>query len=209
MEASRLFLTPVIKEQICSNLTFEEAIFLRNALEFESLKCPISIQDPITQKEIILPGVNLITITLYDLIKRVGLDGALFEAIEYPNKFELIKNLLKIGADANAIDSQGETILMEAVNTDNKIVQLLLDAGADVKATNKFGKTTLMSVVSQKTDNPQIQEQINSIILTLLAAGADINQTENNGRTALKYAISYGTISTVKFLLKAGPLSEN
>lgn len=57
---------------------------------------------------------------------------------------DLLRYLLDHGADVNAHDSVGWTVLMEAANVDRMdMVELLLEHGADVSLTSKFGTTAI------------------------------------------------------------------
>src|SRR4029453_19455025 len=64
----------------------------------------------------------------------------------------IIERLLKAGADANAVATEGETALMTAARTGNvDAVKVLLAHGADVNAKeNWHGETALMWAVSEK-----------------------------------------------------------
>ena len=56
-----------------------------------------------------------------------------------------VKYLIKSGADVNAKDSNGKSVLMWAgQNGDLKIVKTLIDNGANVHAVDVDGKTALM-----------------------------------------------------------------
>ncbi len=58
---------------------------------------------------------------------------------------EVFSLLIEAGADVNAADKKGKTVLMWAVSpcSNAKNVQKLIDAGADVRARNKDGETVL------------------------------------------------------------------
>ena len=130
MEATRLFLNPTVKEGICSNLSFEDAIRFRNALGLPSLKCSITVIDPRTEEKIILPGVNLITIEAYELIKQYGLNQAFIIAAE-DGLNSVVQNLITAGADVDAVDRDGLTALMLAsANGHDSVVQTLTAAKA-------------------------------------------------------------------------------
>jgi len=193
MEAFRLLLTPTFKEIICSNLTFEEAIQLRDALGFESLKCPIPVIDPIDQKEIILPGVNSTTIATNELIKEHGLNLALIEAVK-TGQISVVKTLITAGVDVNATDQTGNPALMvAAINGQNLVVQTLIDNGANVNAVNWFGNTALIFASGN-----------NLAVQTLVDNKADVNIINQNGQSALSYAYMGGYDQTVEILRKAG-----
>ena len=75
--------------------------------------------------------------------------------LRYDHKYEMIKTLLKHGANPNVM-SMGMPILHQLItyNKDNphllEIIQLLLDAGADVDVVDRSGKTPLDLAMSFK-----------------------------------------------------------
>ena len=129
---------------------------------------------------------------------------------------EIVKILLRYGADVNLKDNEGWTALMLAAlysNTDSNVstVKLLLDAGADVNLKNNEGWTALM--LSARYSNTDSND---STVKLLLDAGADVNLKDIYGWTALMLSVRCSNTdsndSTVKLLLDAGAdvnLKEN
>jgi len=194
MEASRLFLTPVFKEIICSNLTFEDVIRFRDALEIPSLKCQIIVIDSKTQQKIILPGVNSVTIEAYELIKQHGLDLALIHA-SMGGHNSVVRTLIASGANVEAMNQYGWTALMLASsNGQNEVVQTLIAAKVDVNAVDQRGMTALMWASAR--DN-------NLIVQNLIAAGANVEAVDRDGLTALMLASANGHDSVVQTLTAA------
>ena len=66
------------------------------------------------------------------------------------NHKDMVKLLIKKGADVNAADNDGETPLFIAVYRDKDIVELLIGKGADVNASNKYGETPLDEISNNK-----------------------------------------------------------
>jgi ankyrin repeat protein len=95
---------------------------------------------------------------------------------------EQLQAALKRGADPNARDSAGRTILMIAAasNQDEKVIALLVSAGAKVNARGPAGWTALMMAAY---DNPNP-----AVVLALLKAGADGKIRSDAGHTAFEYA---------------------
>jgi len=231
MEASRLFLTPTFKEEICKNLSFEEAIHLRDALKLDSLKCPIPVIDPVSQKEIILPGVNSTTIAINELIKKYGIILAFFKAVETGQNV-IVQTLLTAGVDVNAINLSGQTALMMTVDKNqNEMVQTLLTAkNINVNKTNRYGWTALMTasavgwnemvkiLLTVKDINVNTTNQSgytalmlasmrgqNEVVKTLLTAkNININATDQNGKTALMLAAENNHQQIIQYLKEAG-----
>ena len=59
-----------------------------------------------------------------------------------PNPYKTLKTLVKSGADLNAFDQYGYTLLMNYVTNDNpNLIKILLELGADKNIQNKYGQT--------------------------------------------------------------------
>jgi ankyrin repeat protein len=93
---------------------------------------------------------------------------------------EEIQAAIKGGANVNAKDSDGWTVLMAAAfNANPEMISLLLESGADVNAKDSDGATALMSAADK--GNPEV-------ISLLLESGADVNAKHYRGITALMRA---------------------
>jgi ankyrin repeat protein len=95
---------------------------------------------------------------------------------------DIIKCLLKNGADVNAKNNNGDTPLTLAArqNTNVDIIKCLLKNGADVNAKNIHGDTPLHLAAWQNTNI--------EIIKCLIENGADVYAKSNNGTTPLSAA---------------------
>ena len=97
--------------------------------------------------------------------------------------------LLASGADANAVNWNGDTPLMLAVDIGDRgrpqpdAMITLIEHGADVNARNNHGMTALMWATGLYWGNPDTIS-----MHTLLANGADANVVNLGGRTALMLA---------------------
>jgi ankyrin repeat protein len=106
--------------------------------------------------------------------------------------------LLKAGADVNAQNPSGATVLHEAAEvSDLDLFKTLVEAGADVNIATKHGTTSLMQL---HRNEPKIGAGKAEI---LLKAGANVNAKVSSGRTALHYA-AFGSPDLAKTLLVAG-----
>ena len=112
--------------------------------------------------------------------------------------FAVIKTLLDNGADVNAHDSLGNTVLMYACrfNADKDIVKMLIRYGANVNARDNNWKSVLM--YASQNDNLEI-------LKILVQSGANVNAKMEDGTTALIIAAQNNpNIEIVKFLLDSG-----
>lgn len=89
------------------------------------------------------------------------------------NPATLVRYLVELGADPNAVDALGQTPLHEI---DAEFIDVLVDLGADVDARDRLGRTPLMT----NADAPAIE--------ALLARGARIDAVDNEGRGVLHFA---------------------
>lgn len=123
----------------------------------------------------------------------------------YAGHVEVVKRLLKIGANVNALDKNGFTPLHSAVSSERTdahlhVCNLLLQHGACPNASTSNG-TSALHYLSR---HPWSQTLCTSIEL-LIQRGGDVNLTEwEHGETALHQAALRGSPKTVELLLKLG-----
>ena len=126
-------------------------------------------------------------------------------ATRFSSTPEIIKLLLKNGADVNATGLPalvGITPLMfAAMFSSPEVVKLLLDNGADVKFRTNKGATPLMFAVARPSAPPEI-------VTLLIEAGADVNARDDDGMTPLMVAEKRGSSSAKKEILKAAGAKE-
>jgi ankyrin repeat protein len=110
---------------------------------------------------------------------HVGSDQATEAAGEEPEVLEAATMLLRLGADVNAVDANGETAMHgAALKNLPKVVQFLADNGAKVEVWNKenrFGSTPLMIARGYRPGNfkPSF-ETMDAVQRVMLAAGVPI-----------------------------------
>lgn len=109
----------------------------------------------------------------------------------------VVKLLLKYGADVNATSRYGWTALMSAAayNIGTKIAEVLLQNNADVNAKDNRGWTALMVAASNgHTETAEL----------LIKYGADVNAKDNDGWTALMMAARNGYTAISNLLRRYG-----
>ncbi|RDW85731.1 hypothetical protein BP5796_04056 [Coleophoma crateriformis] len=106
----------------------------------------------------------------------------------------IVKLLVEKGADINAADMNGRTLLYRASENGHiDVVKLLLEKGADVNATDKNGWTPLCTAS---------QHRHIDVVKLLLEMGADVNAADENGRTPLYWVSFRGHVNIIKLLLE-------
>jgi len=120
----------------------------------------------------------------------------LFEAARL-GRTDLIGDLVKLGADANAYDARGYTpLILAAYDGHIDTVDALIRAGADAcKPDRSQGNTAQMGVAFKGED---------AIADRLLKAGCDVNARNKAGQTALMMAALFGRTQQLGRLLASG-----
>jgi len=89
----------------------------------------------------------------------------------------MVKVLIECGADVDAKDSSGQTVLMREVEKGHtEMVKVLIECGADVDAKDSSGQTVLMR---------EAKKGHNDMVKVLLDAGAKLNEKDKNGQSAI------------------------
>lgn len=144
----------------------------------------------------------------------------------FNDRVSQVKDMLAKGADANAVNNNGEPVLVVAARS-NSIgsVDVLLAAGAKVNARTPNGDSALMAAAIN--GNLEIARKLrqkgaelegaqwtpliyaatggkDAMVTWLLAEGANINATSANGTTALMMAVREGRSNVVALLIAKG-----
>ncbi len=116
------------------------------------------------------------------------------------NRVDLIKELIRRGADATVIANDGTTVLFDATDElsdcNPKIIQLLIDAGTDVNAKNNKGKTYIEVAESDclaeltaagivKSGSKMSKTEIESILEDMDVKLSEVNKPDEDGMTPI------------------------
>ena len=111
------------------------------------------------------------------------------------------QRLFAEGADVNARDETGATLLMLAAHAgDLPMTKALIAAGAEVNASVEGGWTAL----SKSVFNAELNRGFAEVAQALIDAGADIEAAIGYGVRPLMLAAGYGETAVVEVLLNAG-----
>ncbi len=162
--------------------------------------------------------------------ERTPVMGTALMSAAMRGHLEVAERLLEAGADINAVDARGASILMlAAMGGGNDVARMLLAAGADLDARTDDGSTALFfaaarldekivrlmidmgagaAVVNQSGQTPLMAACLfgrrDGVIVDLSRAGADVNQQTVKGNTALALAAITGDRGAVEQLIDVG-----
>lgn len=113
------------------------------------------------------------------------------------NNLDIVKLLVKHGADVNHRTKTGSTPLRGACYNGNvDMARFLIDHGADVHLTKENHDTNLMVSVCHK--------HLNIVTYLIDELHCDVNECDYYGRSSLYDAVTCGSLELVEFLLKRG-----
>lgn len=127
---------------------------------------------------------------------RLGSESGPLLAASMSGSIEIVRLLLKHGADARGRDKNGNSAFIYAMVPDaTGVIAELIAAGADVNATCKIGFTPLACAAEHN--------RVGAMKL-LLAQGAILEAKNVVGQTPLMFAAGAGAVEAAELLLKVG-----
>ncbi len=126
----------------------------------------------------------------------------LYGEVEKANNLEIVKLLIRYGADVNAIDNYRIPIISRAVvSRDIDIIRFLLDNGADIESAENPDKGSQYSPIDLLY-YPIIEGRLD-IVKLLLKNGAKASLEDRPGEV-LSTTVARGNLHMAKFLLEYG-----
>ncbi|MBO8436651.1 MAG: ankyrin repeat domain-containing protein [Spirochaetes bacterium] len=155
-------------------------------------------------------------------------EGLLFYAID-KNSSALLTMLIAAGADVNAKDEDGSSVINTSLREAPTLAKLLIENGADPNSADSDGYTPIGVVIDEKNLSmiPLLSEagaDINAIctpdgltpltavvseedieaVKIIIANGADPNTADRNGNTPLAYAVESLDEAVIDVILESG-----
>lgn len=126
--------------------------------------------------------------------------NAFYNAV-FKSRNEIVRIMLKYGADLYSHGFNDETVLHCAVRLNNiEVVQMLMNAGCDVYVTDDMGRYPIHSAARSVFNTVKMVKYL----IKKVGRKDDVNLRDYSGRTPLHDAICCGTIHAVKFLVRNG-----
>jgi ankyrin repeat protein len=214
-----------ILDAICRNITFQDAVELRKALEIESLNCRILVKDE-DQKISHFDQVNDLTILVYKGMRKYGSTIGLITAAE-KGQLPIVRYLIQHGVNIDTKDCNSFTALHHATEEGQvQIVQYLLENGANPNIKGrppplitaaKLGYDSIVQLLVQHGANinapdwlditpltAAITENKNDTVQLLVSLGVDVDFPGPQGWTPLMEAVHAGNYEITKLLLASG-----
>jgi ankyrin repeat protein len=116
---------------------------------------------------------------------------------ENPKPVGMVRTLLELGVNPNAIDAEGYPVLIHALD-DPALVNVLLEGNTDANGTDVHGMNALMHACAA---------DVNESALMLIDHTKDVNAVSDTGETALHYALGChlgDNVTVVSALISAG-----
>jgi len=114
-----------------------------------------------------------------------------------------VDEVLRAGAEVNAVDALGDTALHIACRNGHKdIVARLLKAGADVKATNKSGAKPKLKAF--KPLHAVVGDGPEEVVFALFDLGFEVTALDAKGLSPLHLAAKAGRSKIVEILIEKG-----
>jgi ankyrin repeat protein len=162
--------------------------------------------DPVFMKATSTPGTMkrlaglVLLLALLSWGAAAGADPALDQQVLEAAKsgdLALVKSLLHKGADLNAKDNDGNTVLMAAAFGGNlELVKFLIDKGMDIDAKTPVNSSTVLMSAAAGGNLELVKFFINK--------GLDIDVKTSDGITGLMCAVGAGNPELVEFLVDKG-----
>lgn len=121
-----------------------------------------------------------------------------FTALMYCSDPNWAKKLINAGADVNARDDEGKSVLSHAVDAGyTRMIKVLIDAGAAIEDKDDTGITPLMHAASGWFRGYDATKAI-------IDAKANVNATDHYGKTALMHAAEHWHARVCALLIENG-----
>ena len=154
--------------------------------------------------------LKAIRFLLREGVEQASLNGALRRAVVHHGNLTVIRLLLRHGADVNAVDHDGATVLFKAVynpKANPRVVTALIKAGARV---NDLMDLNFIAPPPWNRDRRRTALHYAAsvaplaVVNLLIKKGANVNVADKKGITPLMVATTHGRTEVVKVLLRAG-----
>ncbi|KAL6625919.1 ankyrin [Neocallimastix sp. 'constans'] len=182
---------------IFDNSKFYDNEFIKTLLFLYKYKTSISVTDlnRIMSNNQYIITTNYSEENFQDYFESHSGNTPLFYACKSGNE-NLVKYLVKLGADVKKINHEKETPLFMACNSGNEnLVKYLVELEVDITIESTRGETALFNACKSKNEK---------IVKLLIEHGADTNKENEWAETPLFFACKNGNEKMIEYLVEQG-----
>lgn len=124
------------------------------------------------------------------------------QKIASPHSLPLVRRMIEVGANVNAVDDEGTAVIMHVGGAEDKhVLAMLVEAGANIDEESVHCQCRHTLLISA------VQDSDVEFAKVLIRLGADVNYKNKHG-LPLQQAMNNGCTEMVELLVSSGALQQ-